>query len=93
MEDKSIGGKITNAKTGKSEKVAEGELIRPAAEKLGIPFGCEEGICGTCMIDIIEGEENLSELTEAEKDLMRDGKHRLACQCRMKKGDVKFEMS
>ncbi|HTZ41878.1 MAG TPA: 2Fe-2S iron-sulfur cluster binding domain-containing protein [Candidatus Omnitrophota bacterium] len=85
--------KITNAETGKSEELKEGENIRNAAEKLGIPFGCEEGICGTCMIDILEGEDNLSELTEQEKDLMRDKKHRLACQCRIKKGNVKFRMS
>ncbi len=85
--------KITNNKTGKSEEIIEGEKIREAVEKLGVPFGCEDGICGTCMIDIIEGEENLSDLTEQEKDLMRDKKHRLACQCKIKNGDVKFEMN
>lgn len=84
---------ITNAETGKSEEIKDGELIREKAEELGVPFGCEEGICGTCMIDILEGEENLSELTESEKDLMRDKKHRLACQCRIKKGMVKFKLS
>lgn len=84
--------KVTNIKSGKSEEVSNGEGIRHACEKLGVPFGCEEGICGTCMIDIHEGEENLSDLTEQEKDLMRDKKHRLACQCKIKKGEVKFEM-
>ena len=85
--------KLINAKTGKSKNLGEDELIRDAAEKLDVPFGCEEGICGTCMIDIIEGEDNLSELTEAEKDLLRDKRHRLACQCRIKKGDVKLEIN
>ncbi len=85
--------KITDSKTGKSIELAEGEPIREAIEKLGVPFGCEEGICGTCMIDILEGENNLTDLTEAEKDLMRDKRHRLACQCKIKKGEVKFEMS
>lgn len=84
--------KITNVENGKSEEIKEGELIRESAEKAGVPFGCEEGICGTCMINIIEGEENLFELTEQEKDLMRDRKHRLACQCRIKKGDVKIKL-
>jgi ferredoxin len=83
--------KITNTKTGKSEEINEGERIKNTAEKLGVPFGCDEGICGTCIIDITEGEDNLSELTEPEKDLMRDKKHRLACQCRIKKGEVKIE--
>jgi len=85
--------KITNNQTRESTELGEDEPIREAIEKLGVPFGCEEGICGTCMISIPEGEDNLSELTEAEKDLMRDKKHRLACQCRIKKSEVKFEMS
>ncbi len=85
--------KLTNVKTGKSEEIKEGEPIRETIERLGVPFGCEEGICGTCMIEVMEGEDNLSELTEAEKDLMRDKKHRLACQCKIKSGEVKFEMS
>lgn len=85
--------KITNSETGKSENLKEGEPIRNAVEKLGVPFGCEEGICGTCMIDVLEGENNLSDLTDQEKDLMRDKKHRLACQCRIKGGEVKFRMS
>jgi ferredoxin len=83
---------VIENKTGKSIKIKEGEKIREAVEKLGVPFGCEDGICGTCMIDIIEGENNLSELTEQEKDLMRDKKHRLACQCKIKKGEVKFQL-
>lgn len=85
--------KVINARTGKSEELKNGDNIRHACEKLGVPFGCEEGICGTCMIDVLEGEDNLSELTEQEKDLMRDKKHRLACQCKIKKGEVKFEMN
>lgn len=83
--------KITNLKTGKSVEIKDGDKIRDAVEKLGVPFGCEEGICGTCMIDVVEGENNLSELTEQERDLMRDKNHRLACQCKIRKGDVKIE--
>jgi ferredoxin len=84
--------KIINLKTGKSEEIKEGEKIRDVVERLGVPFGCEDGICGTCMIDIIDGEDNLSGLTEQEKDLMRDKKHRLACQCKINKGEVKFKL-
>ena len=83
-------GKIINIKTGKSEELENGDSIRNACEKLGVPFGCEKGICGTCMIDILEGENNLSELTEQEKDLSRSKKHRLACQCKIKKGEVEI---
>ena len=83
--------KITKARTGESVKVEDGDEIRQACEDLGVPFSCADGVCGTCMIDRIKGEENLSELTEQEKDLDRNEKHRLACQCKIKKGEVKFD--
>ncbi|PIO08685.1 ferredoxin [Candidatus Pacearchaeota archaeon CG10_big_fil_rev_8_21_14_0_10_34_12] len=80
--------KITNSKTGESIEIEENSKIKDACEELGVPFSCKNGTCGTCMIDIVSGEENLSELTEKEKDLFRDETHRLACQCKIKKGDV-----
>tara|TARA_Y100000310_G_scaffold285184_1_gene308473 strand:+ start:5247 stop:5513 length:267 start_codon:yes stop_codon:yes gene_type:complete len=86
-------GKITNVKTNKEVHVNDGENIRKSCEKLGVPFQCTNGICGTCIIDIVSGQENLSELTKEEKDLGRDKEHRLACQCKIKKGDVKFKVS
>ena len=80
--------KLINNKTKQSKDIANGEKIKNAAEEMGVLFGCEDGICGTCMIDVVSGEGNLSELTQQEKDLERDKKHRLACQCKIKKGDV-----
>ena len=62
--------------------------IRDACEELGVLFGCRSGLCGTCMIDIVEGEENLSELSEEEVAMDRDRTHRLACQTKIKKGTV-----
>ncbi len=84
--------RITNIKTGKSEELKSGEQIRSACEKLGVPFSCGGGICGACTIDVVQGEDNLSDLTKQEKDFMKDKKHRLACQCRIKGGEVKFRM-
>ncbi len=83
--------KIISSKTNKSREVPENGKIQEACEELGVPFNCTNGICGTCMIDIISGKENLSELTEQEEDLGRDKEHRLACQCRIKKGDVRID--
>ena len=83
--------KIISNKTQESKEIPDGSPIQKPCEELGVPFCCTNGICGTCMIDIIEGEENLSELTEEEKDLERDRKHRLACQCKIKSGEVKFD--
>lgn len=70
-------------------EVAEGESIKACAEEAGIPFACEEGLCGTCVIEVVEGMENLSDFTQEESDFLGDeGCERLACQCRMKKSGV-----
>ena len=75
-----------------SVEVADGGKIKEAAESLGIPFSCEEGVCGSCLCNVLEGEENLSPLTEREQDYGLSGnKKRLACQCNIKSGEVKLE--
>ena len=84
--------KIIFNKTGESKEIPDGSEIQEACDELGVPFQCTDGICGTCMIDILKGEENLSELTEEENDLGRDKEHRLACQCKIKSGEVKFDV-
>ena len=81
-------GKLIYVKTKISKDIKDGDKIKNAAEEMGVLFGCEDGICGTCMIDVVKGEKNLSDITQPEKDLERDEKHRLACQCKMKKGEV-----
>jgi len=83
--------KIIYIKNKQERDIPNGEKIKSAAEELGVLFGCEDGICGTCMIDVVSGEGNLSELTKAEMDLERDKKHRLACQCMIKKGNVTID--
>ena len=65
--------------------------IAEACEDAGVPFACTEGVCGTCVIEIKEGQENLSEPTQEEKDFLGEGTchERLACQCRIKHGRVR----
>jgi len=75
---------------GEEREVKDGEGIKEAARELGVPFGCEHGVCGTCKIDIVEGAENLNELNEAEEDMGRDRDHRLACQCKILQGNVEI---
>ncbi len=79
---------IKSFKTKKEVEVPDGKPIREACEKLGVPFGCQGGVCGSCMVDVVDGKENLSELTEEEKNFGRDKEHRLACQCIVESGDV-----
>ena len=75
---------------GKEVAVPDGEAIKEYARELGVPFGCEHGVCGTCQIDIVSGEENLNELNAPEEDMSRDREHRLACQCKIIKGNVEI---
>lgn len=69
----------------------DGSPIAEACEEAGVPFACTEGVCGTCVIEIREGKENLSNPTQEEKDFLGEGTcdERLACQCIIKKGRVR----
>jgi ferredoxin len=66
--------------------------IAAACEEAGVPFACTEGVCGTCVIKVEEGEENLSLPTKEEEDFLGEGTQdeRLACQCKIKGGCVKI---
>lgn len=70
-------------------EVPDGSPIKQYCEEAGVPFACEEGICGTCVLEIEEGGENLSEFTQEESDFLGvQEKERLGCQCRIMKGTV-----
>lgn len=85
-------GKLVFVHSNEEVEVAEGEPIAPACEEAGVPFACTEGICGTCIVEVVEGMENLSPFTEAEQDFLGDmGCERMACQCKMKNGRVKLK--
>lgn len=73
-------------------EIPDGEEIKEQVEALGIPFSCKDGRCGTCLINILSGAENLSDLNDKEKEFgLLDNKTRLSCQCRIKHGNVKIE--
>jgi ferredoxin len=77
--------------TGDETEVQDGGPIAEACEDAGVPFACTEGVCGTCVIEVIEGMENLSSFTQEEKDFLGCmDKERLACQCRIRSGNVKL---
>lgn len=72
-------------------EVEDGERIQEVCEEAGVPFACTEGVCGTCVIEVIEGSENLSDFTQAEEEFLGETEdERLACQCRVKSGTVKL---
>ena len=77
---------------GQEKQVPDGERIQEPCEDAGIPFACTEGICGTCVIRVVEGGDCLSPPTEEEKDFLGEqDKERLACQCKLNCGLVKIK--
>lgn len=89
--------KVTFDDTGETIDVENGVPLKDVVKDHGWPiaFGCEDGVCGTCIINVEEGKENLSPMEEMEEQTldmmcMKDGEHRLCCQCKCN-GDVKFK--
>lgn len=71
-----------------------GKNFREAVQDGGgtILFGCEQGVCGTCLVTV-EGGENIADKTEQEEQTLEifaaEPNQRLTCQCEMKgPGDV-----
>ena len=88
--------KITNKTTGATAECAAGSNFRDVAQEKGldVPFGCESGICSTCLIHIKSGAENIGPKTEQEEFTLEargaGPEVRLGCQCTIN-GDVEFE--
>ncbi len=76
--------------TEEESELPDGEKIAELCEEAGVPFACTEGVCGTCVIEVCEGHENLTPPTQEELDFLGEDTcgERLACQCRIKQGKV-----
>ena len=73
-------------------ELEDGSSLKEVCEEAGIPFACSEGICGTCVIEVKDGKENLSEMTQEELDFLGETEEeRLACQCKIKHGEVTID--
>jgi len=76
---------------GKEIVVPEGTNPYDKFEKLGVEFGCCNGICGTCKVKVKEGMKNFSPKTEEEEEFPLEDNERLACQCHKLSGDIEVE--
>lgn len=77
---------------GDEYQVKDGSGLQECCESAGVPFACTEGVCGTCVIEVTEGMENLSKFNQAEEDFLGDlDTERLACQCKIKSGCIKIK--
>ena len=73
---------------GQSKELNAGDAIQASCDELGVPFGCQAGSCGTCVIIIESGMENLGPKNELEEDMGLNDNERLACQACIGAGDV-----
>lgn len=65
------GFEVVAARSNKTVQVAEGQSILDALAQVGIKIdiSCEQGVCGTCMCEVLEGEPDHRDvyLTDEEK--------------------------
>lgn len=78
--------------SGEGIDLPDNSPIAEACEEAGVPFACTEGVCGTCVIEVVEGTDCLSKPTQEEEDFLGEPcSERLACQCRIKSGTVRIK--
>ncbi len=83
-------------KTGEACEVDYDDTLVDATFRYDLPirYRCERAVCTTCLVEVLEGAENLSEMEGREKQTLaaiRAEPHwRLACQVSVL-GDVKLD--
>lgn len=91
---------ITMIKNGKESKIEgcsnESSLLEVALENgIEMDHACGgNGACTTCMVKVIDGGENLTEITEREEMMGMSAEYpeyRLGCQC-CANGDITVEL-
>ena len=84
---------VTIEPLGETIEVEDGQSILDAALRAGIwlPYACNHGLCGTCKVDVIEGEvEHNHASAFALMDIERDEGKCLAC-CATVESDIVIE--
>ena len=84
---------LTIEPLGETIEVEEGQSMLDAALRAGIwlPYACNHGLCGTCKVDVVEGEvEHNHASAFALMDVERDEGKCLAC-CATLESDVVIE--
>lgn len=85
--------KLQIKNTDEEIELEDDSPIAQCCEEAGVPFACTEGVCGTCIVEVCAGGENLSAPTQAELDFLGESgvkRERMACQCKIKSGSVKI---
>jgi len=83
---------MATIKTNTAEQeLPDGSALDPTVEEMGVSFGCHHGVCGACVVTVLEGMENLSAKTDAENDFDLEADQRMMCQCSITSGAVKVD--
>lgn len=69
-------------------ELQDGGSTQEAAKELGVAFGCRKGVCGACVVEILDGMGNLSETTSNETEFGMRKDDRMMCQCKIESGEV-----
>lgn len=76
--------------SGRSAKVVDNSTLMDAVDQVMLPLGRScDGVClcGFCRVRVVCGAENLSPLTDGEREILNglraDGSERLACCARV----------
>lgn len=87
--------KVIILPTELSGEVNPGENLLDAGMQAGVEMeaGCFNGSCGTCIVEVVHGMENLSPTTVEEIEVLNGWKrdpdrYRLACCTRVLRGEV-----
>jgi vanillate O-demethylase ferredoxin subunit len=61
---------VVAARTGKSVEVHSGMTIATALQSIGIDvlLSCQEGVCGTCLTNVLEGTPDHRDLVQSEEE-------------------------
>ena len=74
--------------------VTVGTRLIEVSEKVGagITYSCREGECGTCIMKIVSGMENLAQRSVLEDKVLQENmagrNNRLACQAQVLGGEI-----
>lgn len=87
--------KLIIQNTDTSLNLEDNSPLSDPCEEAGVHFACGQGYCGTCIVRVVSGAENLSTPTEKEVEFLGEEgvkKERMACQCRIRSGEVTIKI-
>jgi ferredoxin len=85
---------VTFEDIGITVTVPAGTRLIEVSEQVGagITYSCREGECGTCMMRIVSGMENLAQRSVLEDKVLQENlagrNNRLACQAQVLGGEI-----